>query len=489
MIAFVIQLVVIAFVVYMLLKKRNPLDAVPGPKSYPLIGNVHQLDMDKVFLNMADFAKQYGGIFKLYIFNKPVVIVNDQRFIHDVLVKQSLEFAGRPHSYRLKLISQGHNEIVFTDGPARNGRRKAMHTFVKQYGAGIQMLEDVTQTATDDLITRFAKQHGCPIEPGEFLFHCVTDVIAILLTGDTLGPEMIGEIKNVMGGAAEAVGPGVGIFLDWFPFIRFFGNDSYQRIQLIVKYQNAFMNKWLDEKPRDGFISFMQSMSEQEKIDSFLESRRSQITTGFEFFVAGVYTTSATLTCLMNVLCHYPDVQDKLQREIADIIGGSRHPNLRDQTNMPYLRATILEIGRFASVVPFSIPHRSKRTCKLDKYTIPEDTEVWPNLWALHHDDKLWDEPFKFKPKRFLDADGQLVPADHPNCRNIMPFGAGNRVCVGEVFALSRMFLITARILQNFTILPESTVEKQPSCDPRNMQMGMVVTPLPFKVRMVPLST
>ena len=107
---------------------------------------------------------------------------------------------------------------------------------------------------------------------------------------------------------------------------------------------------------------------------------------------------------------------------------------------------------------------------------------------GFHHDENLWDDPFKFKPERLMDADGDLVPADHPNRRNTMPFGAGHRICVGEVLALSRMFLITARILQNFTILPESTVEKQPSCDPRGMKMGVVIQYPYSKVRMMPLS-
>ena len=128
------------------------------------------------------------------------------------------------------------------------------------------------------------------------------------------------------------------------------------------------------------------------------------------------------------------------------------------------------------------------KTCKLDEYTIPKDTQIWVNLWAMHHNEKLWDDPFTFKPERYLDADGQLVLADHPHRRNTMPFGAGHRVCVGEVFAMSRMFLIIARILQNFTILPESTLDKQPSCDPRNMTMGMVLIMSPYKVRMIPLS-
>ena len=115
-----------------------------------------------------------------------------------------------------------------------------------------------------------------------------------------------------------------------------------------------------------------------------------------------------------------------------------------------------MRLDGLLQIVPFAVPHKSVQACKLDKYTIPKDTEVWVNLWALHHDEKLWDEPFTFKPERFLDADGKLVPADHPNRKNTMPFSAGYRVCVGEVLAMSRMFLLVARILQNFTVLPEN---------------------------------
>ena len=82
-----------------------------------------------------------------------------------------------------------------------------------------------------------------------------------------------------------------------------------------------------------------------------------------------------------------------------DVIGPACQPTLKDQDNMPYLRATLLEIGRFASVLPIAVPHKAMETCKLDKYEIPKDTQIWVNLWAMLHDEKLWDEPFTFKPE------------------------------------------------------------------------------------------
>ena len=402
MVALVVQIVVIFLIVYVLLRKRNPLDNIPGPKSYPLIGNVLQLDMEKAFITLADFAKQYGAIIKIHLFNKRVVIVSDQSSIHDVLVKQSADFAGRPYAYRWKLQSMDFSEIALVDAsPEHSGRRKAVHSYLKQFGTGIQRIEEVTQTATDDLIAGLSEQCGRPIDAKDFVFHCVTDVIAIMIVGETIGQETHKEIKNLLEGTAEALGAGTGIFLDWFPLLRFFGNNAYKQITASHKFIDNVINDWFEQKPTEGFISFMQSMSDKEKISSFLNTEKSQLSTGFTFFAAGVLTTSATLSSLINVLCHYPDVQQKLQKEVMDVIGPARHPTLKDQYNMPYLRASILEIGRFASVGPLAIPHKSTRTCKLDKYTIPKDTEVWVNLWAMHHDEKLWDEPFTFKPERF----------------------------------------------------------------------------------------
>ena len=60
-----------------------------------------------------------------------------------------------------------------------------------------------------------------------------------------------------------------------------------------------------------------------------------------------------------------------------------------------------------------------------------------------------------------------------------MPFGAGPRVCVGEILAQSRMFLILAKMMQNFTLLPATTIEKQPPWDPREnfVDSGLSVAP------------
>ena len=133
-------------------------------------------------------------------------------------------------------------------------------------------------------------------------------------------------------------------------------------------------------------------MPAEEQTAKHIASEKAQINTVWEFFGAGVLTTSTSLSVRLNVLVHYPDVQSKLRAEILQVVGSSRAPVMSDRNNMPYTCATIMELGRFASIVPFSVPH--KATSTLGGYTIPAGTQVWINAWTLHHDDKLWTEPF-----------------------------------------------------------------------------------------------
>ncbi len=83
---------------------------------------------------------------------------------------------------------------------------------------------------------------------------------------------------------------------------------------------------------------------------------------------------------------------------------------------------------------------------------IPKGTIMMINTWALHHDESFWKDPEAIRPERFLDEEGQLLPPDHPNRKHVLPFGAGPRVCLGEVFARTRLFLWTTAVVGRYRI-------------------------------------
>ncbi|PIK57532.1 putative steroid 17-alpha-hydroxylase/17,20 lyase [Apostichopus japonicus] len=73
-------------------------------------------------------------------------------------------------------------------------------------------------------------------------------------------------------------------------------------------------------------------------------------------------------------------------------------------------------------------------------YTIPKDTWVLVNIYSMHYDEKLWDDPKKFTPEHFLDESGKVRL--HPE--GYMPFSTGRRVCIGESVAKAELFLLFA---------------------------------------------
>uniref|UniRef100_A0A9L0S4N8 Cytochrome P450 family 2 subfamily U member 1 n=1 Tax=Equus caballus TaxID=9796 RepID=A0A9L0S4N8_HORSE len=109
----------------------------------------------------------------------------------------------------------------------------------------------------------------------------------------------------------------------------------------------------------------------------------------------------------------------------------------------------------------------------LQGYTIPKGTVVLPNLWSVHRDPAIWEEPDEFHPNRFLDDQGQLVKKEA-----FIPFGIGKRVCMGEQLAKMELFLMFASLIQSFKFaLPKDS--ETPLLTGR---YGLTLAPHPFNV-------
>ena len=105
-------------------------------------------------------------------------------------------------------------------------------------------------------------------------------------------------------------------------------------------------------------------------------------------------------------------------------------------------------------------------------------------MGSSHHDEEFWGDPCNFRPERFLNTGGKLLAANHLNRKHLLAFGAGMRVCVGEVFALRRLFVFTAYIAQSFNLFPGDSNDMTP-CDPRTYTVGLVLHPPSFRMKML----
>ncbi|CAH1801461.1 unnamed protein product, partial [Owenia fusiformis] len=199
----------------------------------------------------------------------------------------------------------------------------------------------------------------------------------------------------------------------------------------------------------------------------------------FDILVAGIITTSSTLKSFLMILVNHPDVQKNIQAEIDDVIGDGRLPTFADRHNMHYTEAAILEILRYSTTTTLSIAHKTLCDTSVGGYKVPYGTQVWMNIWALHHDEKYFDEPYEFKVERFLDEEGNLLPGNER--KSFLPFGVGKRECLGEAMAKVRMFLFVTSLLQKLEIFPEDK-NNPPDPDPTKFTYGISIQPGPFNI-------
>uniref|UniRef100_A0A673N6G9 Cytochrome P450, family 2, subfamily X, polypeptide 9 n=1 Tax=Sinocyclocheilus rhinocerous TaxID=307959 RepID=A0A673N6G9_9TELE len=141
---------------------------------------------------------------------------------------------------------------------------------------------------------------------------------------------------------------------------------------------------------------------------------------------AGTDTTSNTLLTAFLYPMTHPEVQERCQKEIDEVLEGKDHASYEDRHNMPYTLAVIHEVQRVANTVPLSVFHCTTKDTELMGYR----TFVIPNLTSVLKEEGQWKFPHEFNPANFLNKQGQF---EKPEA--FMPFSAGNgsesEICVG----------------------------------------------------------
>ncbi|KAK4062538.1 uncharacterized protein Triagg1_9908 [Trichoderma aggressivum f. europaeum] len=179
---------------------------------------------------------------------------------------------------------------------------------------------------------------------------------------------------------------------------------------------------------------------------------------------AGAETTSSMMQTIFKVLAMNPEAQKKAQEELDRVVGPLRLPTWEDSPNLPYMRALIKEIHRYAPLFSIGLPHASTEEISYGGLTIPKTT-VLPNVFALSRDPERYDEPDKFEPERFLgddlDSFSSAKQADYRK-RDHVDYGWGRRLCQGIHVAENSIYMQVSRLLWAFDV---STLAGEPPLD------------------------
>lgn len=149
-------------------------------------------------------------------------------------------------------------------------------------------------------------------------------------------------------------------------------------------------------------------------------------------------TTASAMAWSLYWVHHQPEVKEKLLEEL-DSLGESPDPMSISQ--LPYLTAVCQETLRIYPVGMLTFPREVKEPAELMGYELEPGTVLVGCIYLIHHREDLYPDSKQFKPERFLEH--QFSPYE------FIPFGGGNRRCVGAALAMLEMKLVLATILSN----------------------------------------
>ncbi|XP_078354569.1 steroid 17-alpha-hydroxylase/17,20 lyase-like isoform X2 [Oculina patagonica] len=384
--------------------------------------------------------------------------------VNEMLVKKSVDYAGRPQTYAFYTQTLGGKSTVIGNySPAWKFQRKLFTTALRQYLSDIPLIESRVSTQAQKLVQFMEEQAGKPFDPADCLMRSVANVICGITYGgesDTTNSDLDMILKLNAGFVANDDITLVTL-LDFFPWARYLFKKAYDRnIQPFLKIHDINRkifrqreNKFDPVAPVRDLISGLLLAKHEAQCDSD-EGRAVRLSddhfvmTIEDMFLAGYETTNTTLRWLISFLVKYPKYQGDIQCQLDEVVG-KRSPSLKDRANLPLVQATIIETLRLGNPVPNAVPHVTMTDTTLCGYRVPRDTYVFADTQSIHLDPKCWENPTEFNPYRYISQDGSLVT----NQANFYPFGAGRRVCAGEPLAKVELFLFASWMLQKFTFV------------------------------------
>ncbi|CAN7116332.1 unnamed protein product [Brassica rapa subsp. narinosa] len=418
--------------------------------SLPVIGHLHLLK-PPLHQILHSLSQSLGGapIFRLRLGNRVAFVVSSLSLAEECFTKNDIALADRPKFTFGRLVEYNCTTMATTSygDHWRNLRRIgaieifSSHRLDSFLSIRKDEIRHLILCLSKNSLHVFAKVELRSLF-GNFNINNILRMIAgKRFYGDEA--EQGDEAKRVRQLLDEAVSSaGVGHASDYVPFLRWF--TSYEKgVKKLAVRVDEFLQGLLDDKRAqkekgNTMIDHLLSLQETEP-DYYTDVTVKGLVVVMIF--AGNVTLTRTLEWAMLNLLNHPEVLKKAKTEIDTKIGLDRLIDEPDAKNLPYLQNIISEIFRLYPAAPLLAPHRATEDCIIGGYDFPRGTTLIANVWAIHRDPNIWEEPEKFKPERFERKGGD---------QTLMPFGMGRRACPGSGLAQRVVNLALGSMIQCF---------------------------------------
>ncbi|GAB4860629.1 hypothetical protein Ancab_035791 [Ancistrocladus abbreviatus] len=436
-------------------KSKRKLNLPPSPPRLPILGNIHQLGK-MPHLSLTRLAKKIGPIMFLQLGEISTVIVSSASMAKEVLKTHDLVFCSRPELYSAKCLFYDRTDIAFAPYDAHWRHLRKLCVLELLNTKRVQSYNYVRKEEVSRLVHSIAQCYPGPVNLSNVLGLYTKNIMCQIVLGRNFSDQ--GEYNALMFHSMleelQALAGGFNIE-EFFPSIKFLHQlTGYKsRLEKAFRRFDDFFNGVIKEhlnsqgdKTRDkDVLDVLLNTQKDESGDMSLTMNNVKATL-LDIFVAGIGTTFTALDWAMIELIINPTVMQQAQAEVRSIVGGRKIVLESDLPQLHYIRAIVKETLRLHPPGPLGLPRESLDGVTLDGYDIPTRTRVFVNIWAIARDRKSWIDPETFNPNRFIDNKIDYKGQDF----ELLPFGAGRRICPGMTFAAVTIELAIAQLLHSF---------------------------------------
>ncbi|KAF8686191.1 hypothetical protein HU200_043634 [Digitaria exilis] len=439
----------------------------PGPIPLPLVGNLLAIGRGIPHRSLARLASRYGPLMSLRLGVVPAVVVSSATAAREILQRHNADLADRPLID--VWLANGHRaDSIISLPPHAKWRAMRRLCATELFSTGrLDSLRPLRQQKVEEMLRHVASLGERPVAVREPVFTAAMNI----LTRTMFSVDLDDPASSPAGGGRglhEAVKeatilaatPNVS---DFFPAIAAADLQGLRRrmAPLVTDARRVldelFARRVLDreagESPKNDMLDAVLDKEHEWQHEGSVINRTAIKGLFSDIFVAGSDTSSTTIEWAMAALLNTPRVMEKVKGELKSVLGHKTQVEESDIAQLPYLQAVVKEVLRLYPSVATSF-YRAEATVQVQGYTIPQGTTIILNIWAVHRNPDVWNDPEKFMPERFMHGDTDFSSKD---CR-LIPFGGGRRICIGFPLAYRTVHLILASLLHRFDwILPEET--------------------------------
>ncbi|KAG6723157.1 hypothetical protein I3842_03G195500 [Carya illinoinensis] len=441
--------------------RSHKLKLPPGPKPWPIIGNLNLIG-PLPHQSLHKLSQKYGHIMQLRFGSFPVVVASSPEMAKQFLKTHDHIFAGRPKTAAGKYTTHNYTNISWAPwGPyLRQGRKIYLSELFTS--RRVESYEYIRVEERRALFSRLWALSGKPIKVKEHLSHLTLSVISRIVLGKKYFSES-GDEKSIvtLGEFQEMLDElfllnGVLNIGDWIPWLDFLDLQGYvKRMKTLTRKFDRFYDHVFEEhkgkrlgvkdfEPKDMVDLLLQLADDSNNEVKLTYDKVKGLTQ--DLIAGGTDTAAITLEWAMSELLKQPHLMKKATEELDRVIGKDRWVEEKDIPQLPYINAIMKETMRKHPVVVMMIPHLALEDCEVAGYDIRKGTRVFINTWSIGRDPSVWNSPEEFCPERFLgssiDVKGQHF--------ELLPFGSGRRMCPGYSLGRKMISSSLANMLHGF---------------------------------------